>query len=280
MSNTPRKRLMNLLIMLGCTVVLIILLIICYPEKPAEPPSVEQKSEALVEPTEPVEDPNLIDDPILFPEVTYVQYYTIEECTALWNTMQDCLTILDSTDITLYTRSAISLMSHERDRLLWHSSELEADINRYSIWENEYYYAARTWGYFKKLGFSDDVTAGIIGNMMVETGGGTLNIKPNVYSSSGSYYGLCQWSLYYSPHMADTSFETQLDYLITDMPTQFKTFGKLYKARFTYEDFLCLNTPADAAMAFAKVYERCASGSYGLRQEAARKAYNYFTNPY
>ena len=79
MSNTPRKRLMNLLIMLGCTVVLIILLIICYPEKPAEPPSVEQKSEALVEPTEPVEDPNLIDDPILFPEVTYVQYYTIEE---------------------------------------------------------------------------------------------------------------------------------------------------------------------------------------------------------
>ena len=279
MSNTPRKRLMNLLIMLGCALVLIIILVICYPknEKPTEQLSSEQKSETL---TEPIEDLNLIDDPILFPEVTYVQYYTIEECTALWSTMQDCLAILDSTDITLYTRSAISLMSHERDRLLWHSSELEADINRYTIWENEYYYAARTWGYFKKLGFSDDVTAGIIGNMMVETGGGTLYIKPNTYSPSGSYYGLCQWSLYYSPHMADTSFETQLDYLITDMPVQFKTFGKLYKSGFTYDKFLALDTPADAAMAFAKVYERCASGSYGLRQEAARKAYNYFTNPY
>jgi hypothetical protein len=194
--------------------------------------------------------------------------------------MQECITVLDNTDLTLYTKGAASLMAHERDRLLWHSSVLEADINRYSIWENEYYYAAKVWAYFKKLGFSDDVTAGIIGNMMVETGGGTLNLKPTSYSASGSYYGLCQWSLYYSPHMADTSFETQLDYLITDMPNQFKTFGKLYKSGFTYDKFLALDTPAAAALAFAKVYERCASGSYGLRQEAARNAYDYFANSY
>jgi hypothetical protein len=80
--------------------------------------------------------------------------------------------------------------------------------------------------------------------------------------------------------MANTSFEAQLDYLITDLPVQFKTFGKLYKSGFTYDKFLALDTPAAAALAFAKVYERCASGSYGLRQEAARNAYDYFANSY
>jgi hypothetical protein len=278
MSNTPKKRLMNLLIFVGCLVILLVITLISYPKNTVEaPPDTKQETEEL---SEVAEDPNLIADPILFPEVTYVQYYSVEECTALLSTMQDCLAVLDNTDITLYTKSAISAMSHERDRLLWHSSELEADINRYSIWEKEYYYAAKVWAYFKKLGFSDDVTAGIIGNMMVETGGGTLNLKPTIYSASGSYYGLCQWSLYYSPHMANTSFEAQLDYLITDLPVQFKTFGKLYKSGFTYDKFLALDTPADAALAFAKVYERCASGSYGLRQEAARNAYDYFANSY
>ena len=29
-------------------------------------------------------------------------------------------------------------------------------------------------------------------------------------------------------------------------------------------------------MAFAKAYERCGSGSYGVRQINALKAYNYF----
>jgi hypothetical protein len=31
-----------------------------------------------------------------------------------------------------------------------------------------------------------------------------------------------------------------------------------------------------AALIFAKVYERCGSGSYNLRKQAAVKAYNYF----
>ena len=33
-----------------------------------------------------------------------------------------------------------------------------------------------------------------------------------------------------------------------------------------------------AALAFAKSYERCGSGSYGIRQQNALKAYNYFVN--
>ena len=280
MANTPKKRLINLMLFVGCCVLLLIILLISYYKNPASvetPPGTNQETEELLRLEE---NPNLIDDPILFPEVTYIQYYSIAECNALLQTMNDCIAVLDNTDITLYTKAAASLMAHERDRLIWHASVLEADINRYSIWENEYYYAAKVWAYFKNLGFSDSVTAGIIGNMMVETGGYTLKLNPTIYNTSGSYYGLCQWSLYYSPHMANTSFETQLDYLLTDMPVQFKTFGKLYKSGFTYDKFLALDNPVDAALAFAKVYERCGTGSYNHRKEAAKQAYDYFVNSY
>ena len=37
-----------------------------------------------------------------------------------------------------------------------------------------------------------------------------------------------------------------------------------------------MTDPAEAALAFAQLYERCRSGSYELRQEAAIEAYEYF----
>jgi hypothetical protein len=84
--------------------------------------------------------------------------------------------------------------------------------------------------------------------------------------------------MYYYPEVRGMSFESQLDYLHKDMDGQFKNFGKCYRSGFTYEDFLSLESPEDSALAFAKVYERCDSGSYGLRQRAARVAYDYFTD--
>jgi hypothetical protein len=120
------------------------------------------------------------------------------------------------------------------------------------------------------------VTCGIIGNMMIETSGGTLDLKPYIYSPSGNYYGLCQWSQKYYPGTKDLPFEHQLDYLLGSMPWEFNTFGKNYKTGFKYEDFLKMTDPAEAALAFAKSYERCCPASYEMRQEAAIKAYNYF----
>ena len=146
----------------------------------------------------------------------------------------------------------------------------------YTIWEKEHYYAARIWRHFSNLGFSDAAICGIIGNMMVETSGGSLNLNPTIYDASRSYYGLCQWSLYYRPHVTGMSFERQLDYLASDMPNEFKTFGYKYYSGFNYEAFKNMTSPADAAIAFAKVYERCASGSYNQRIAAANKVFNYF----
>lgn len=157
--------------------------------------------------------------------------------------------------------------------------EIETEDNyldKIQQWEEEHYYATKTWEYLRQRNFSQAAACGIIGNMMIETSGGTLDLKPNIYSPSGNYYGLCQWSLKYYPGAKDLPFEHQLDYLLGTMPWEFSAFGWLYKEGFTFEDFIILEDPAEAALIFAKVYERCSSVSYNLRQEAAKKAYNYF----
>ena len=40
----------------------------------------------------------------------------------------------------------------------------------------------------KELGWNDYVCAGIVGNLMAEVGGQTLNIDPQL---GNSYYGIC-----------------------------------------------------------------------------------------
>jgi hypothetical protein len=149
-------------------------------------------------------------------------------------------------------------------------------MEKFERWDTEHYYASQVWQFYRWRGFSPEVVAGILGNMMAETSGGSLDLKPTIYNPGRGYYGLCQWSLYYKPFMADTDFDYQLSYLLEDMPIEFNNFGFCYKKNFTYEDFLALETPEDAALAFAKVYERCSSGSYGLRKSYARDAYEYF----
>ena len=142
--------------------------------------------------------------------------------------------------------------------------------------EREYPYATYIWRYFKELGYSDAVCAGIMGNLMSEVGGSTLHIKYWATNSSG-YYGMCQWSKSYSD-IWGKSLKEQCDYLAKTIKYEFDTFGYAYKKGFNYEAFLSLTNEKDAALAFAKCYERCASGGYGRRQRNATKAYNYFVD--
>ena len=142
--------------------------------------------------------------------------------------------------------------------------------------EEEHYYAAKVWEYLIQEGFSQEITCAIIGNMMIETSGGSLDLKPNIYSPSGNYYGLCQWSKKYYPEAHGLSFEQQLEFLLNNIEWEINTFGKCYKEDFKYEDFLNMTDVEDAALAFAKSYERCGPASYEMRQEAAVVAYKYF----
>lgn len=219
----------------------------------------------------------LITTPILFSEFDYVVTYDITSNNDLSMVINSALLQLnDAISSGAYTAAACESMTQEALRLKDIVTKLELNIVKIASWETEYYYAAKTWEYFISRGYNEAVISAIIGNMMVETAGGTLNLRPNAYSASGNYYGLCQWSLSNRPGLANLSFEKQLEYLESDLASQFNTFGKRYYSGFNYESFLSMDDPAKAAIAFAKVYERCASFSYAKRERAAIKAYDYF----
>ena len=168
------------------------------------------------------------------------------------------------------------MISDEITRLEEIELKVISDLSHYLTWEKEYYYAAKVWEYLRQRNFNQAVTCSIIGNMMIETSGGSLDLKPNIYSPSGNYYGLCQWSQKYYPGTKDLPFEYQLDYLLGSMPWEFNTFGKNYQNNFKYEDFLNMSNVEEAALAFAKAYERCGPASHEMRQKAALEAYKYF----
>lgn len=124
------------------------------------------------------------------------------------------------------------------------------------------------WNTFKSWGWSNAVSAGVLGNIMAEVGGHSLNINPYLYGEGGSYYGMCQWSIYYFPEVNGADIWGQLERLKNTISKQLKGYG--------YENFLATESAAEAAWIFAKYYERCASWSYAARQRNAQIAYASF----
>ena len=122
-------------------------------------------------------------------------------------------------------------------------------------------------------GLSAPVTAGILGNMMTECGGQTLNLDYTVYGNG--FYGMCQWNMGFS-NVWGTDLQTQINFLMETLKYEMDTFGSNYYSGFNYEAFKALQNEQDAALAFAKCYERCGSGSYYVRQTNATKALNFF----
>lgn len=122
--------------------------------------------------------------------------------------------------------------------------------------EEETYYpsdhqtAYIVYDYFKDLGYSDTTIAGLLGNMMLECGGNTLDLNWNLYSNSGKYYGLCMWSSTYYPNLSGTSLSYQLDYLADSIGTVMSGFGG------SLSDFKNITDAGSAAKYFCTYYER------------------------
>lgn len=147
--------------------------------------------------------------------------------------------------------------------------------DRTLVWESEYPAAAYVWQYLDKKSFNDYIKAGIMGNLMAECGGQTLALNWQAWSSDG-YYGIIQWSKKYYPSIIGKDLEGQCDFLMSNIESVFNTYGKNYKSNFNYEQFLSLDDEKEAALAFAKCYERCSSASYEKRKSNATKALKYF----
>ena len=263
------KRNINLFVKLLLLVIFVILLVII---------SVSAKSMPDVAELDPISVQRniLIASPKLFPEIAYSVYFDPEPTQEFLEEVNRAIKKLELIDLSKYTCEASILMLNELSRLKEIESQVVSDLTHYLTWEKEHYFATKVWEYFRQRGFNNEVTCAIIGNMMIETSGGSLNLKPSIYGPSGNYYGLCQWSQKYYSVTKDLPFEYQLDYLLGSMPWEFNTFGKNYKSGFNYEDFIAMSDTAEAALAFAKSYERCGPASYKMRQEAAIKAYKYF----
>ena len=138
---------------------------------------------------------------------------------------------------------------------------------------NEYPAATYIWDYMKAQGWSDYVCAGVMGNIMQETGGRTLNID---YMHDNAYYGMCCWKKEYHPKVVGLDLEGQCAYLIETVTNVMNSHGYLYQKGYTFEDFLEAESIEEAAAAFMIVYERPEHTNPIRRVENGEKAYEYF----
>lgn len=141
--------------------------------------------------------------------------------------------------------------------------------------DGQYPVATYVWNRLREGGYSDYVCAGIMGNLMSETGGQTLSLDWQAWSG-GSYYGIAQWSKKFFPEVIGKDLEGQVDFLLSNIKAEFNTFGYAYQKGFNYDKFLELTDASEAALAFAKCYERCNSAYYSVRETNAVKAYDFF----
>lgn len=140
--------------------------------------------------------------------------------------------------------------------------------------DTEYLQATYVWNYLKnEIGLNDYVAAGIMGNIMVEVGGQTLDISKYSCreSNGGRYYGMCQWAGPRKERLLrdfGRSLEAQCKFLQVEL---FEVISK-------DNSFYNLTDEKEAALYFAQKYERCATWSYGRRQTSATTALQYFTS--
>ena len=143
--------------------------------------------------------------------------------------------------------------------------------------------AREIWDTMISWGWSAETCAGIIGNMMAEVGGGTLDLS-RWDSNGGCGYGLIQWtderrSLIKNRYGSYPTIQEQLIFMKDEM------FGINNTTKQISDEVLnqILNadgnqTPESIAFTFATHFERCAKQYRARRRGYARIAYDYFTN--
>ena len=156
-----------------------------------------------------------------------------------------------------------------------------AAVSSITLPTGEYPEAQLIWDTMISWGWTAETCAGIIGNMMAEIGGGTLNLS-NWNSNGGCGYGLIQWtgsrrSLLKSRYGSYPNIEQQLIFMRDEL---FGTNGTRQQVNSSVLNRIMNTngneTPESIAFCFASNYERCASRYRARRQGYARIAYEYF----
>lgn len=172
------------------------------------------------------------------------------------------------TQITTY-KSKNEELQKSVNSLTQRNSKLLVELaEQSSTPDNNYYQARLVWNKLKGNGLNDYVCAGIMGNIMAEVGGQTLDISRWSTFKNG-YYGICQWAGSRKSRLLNDfgkSLIAQADFLCTEL---FEIIPK-------DNSFYNMQNEKQTALYFAKNYERCSSKYYTIRQTNATKALKYF----
>ena len=197
--------------------------------------------------------------------------------------LESTKTELESTKIELdATNSSLTNALEENARLSEEIEEYETYIEEDEAkWKRrfeEYNTASEVWVCMKAQGWSDVVCAGIMGNLMAETGGsGTLHLDWD--SNGGNGYGLVQWtggrrSTIKNRYGTYPSIQAQVQFIHDELYGVNGVRRQVTDSQF--DAIMNAETPEECAYAFACYYERCAGFARGMRRGYARKAYEYF----
>ena len=182
------------------------------------------------------------------------------------------------TEEVLYTRGSIP---YETSNFIEETTQKETSTHKQTEMtinevEDEYFYAREIWEYLRyEMGLNKYCAAGIMGNIMTECGGQTLNIQPYITNSSG-HYGICQWNLRYFPEVRGKSLHGQLEFLNSTIRWIMNDFGDRYYNGFNYNKFIEITDERVAAKAFAYAYEGSPKPCSQRRLDHATTALNYF----
>lgn len=172
-----------------------------------------------------------------------------------------------------YSEQTTQKNVYETEQTINHKEEnenYEYDVDKYAI-------ATKIWDYLRNdMGLNKYVSAGIMGNIMTECGGQTLDIQPYVRSYTG-HYGICQWSPVYCEQIIGKDLNGQLEFLKSTIKPYINQMGYRYYKGFNYEKFVSITDEKIAAEAFAYAYEGCGTGNCSQRRlDHATTALNYF----
>lgn len=182
------------------------------------------------------------------------------------------------TEEVLYTRGPIP---HETSNFIEETTQKETSTHKQTEMtinevEDEYFYAREIWEYLRyEMKLNKYCAAGIMGNIMTECGGQTLDIQPYITNSSG-HYGICQWNLRYFPEVRGKSLHGQLEFLNSTIRWIMNDFGDRYYDGFNYNKFIEITDERVAAKAFAYAYEGSPKPCSQRRLYHATTALNYF----
>ena len=199
--------------------------------------------------------------------------------TQLYETQTQLETVTNDLTVALEENERLlDVITKQSDEIKEYEAYIEDDEAKWKQRYEEYSTATEVWVCMKAQGWSDTVCAGIMGNLMAETGGtGSLYLDWDSNGSNG--YGLVQWiggrrNTIKNKYGTYPTIQEQVQFIHDELYGTNGVRRQVTDSQF--DAIMNAETPEECAYAFACYYERCADFARSMRRGFARKAYEYY----